>query len=115
IRPSLSGTFKSDRIKTRLPTRASDLASADSVLTVDINFCSEAFAGVKRAGYPARIKFGTCQPCLKAYLAAINATVVSSMRLEKPHALSHQDDTVTSGTDTLVRPASTVLDAASWV
>src|SRR5436853_22371 len=33
-------------------------------------------------------------PCsLLIYLADINATVVSSMRLEKPHSLSYQDDT----------------------
>src|SRR5690606_25553501 len=41
-----------------------------------------------------------------AYLADISATVVSSMRLEKPHSLSYQDDTLTSLPDTLVRVES---------
>src|SRR5690606_2945015 len=49
------------------------------------------------------------------YLAFMRATVVSSMRLEKPHSLSYQDDTLTRRPDTLVRPASTVLEAGSWL
>src|SRR3546814_5187191 len=35
---SFKGTFKSDRINTRLPAKASDLASSDNVLTVDMFF-----------------------------------------------------------------------------
>src|SRR5690606_34662561 len=64
-----------------------------------------------RAGYTRPL------PCNNntAYFAAINATVVSSMRLEKPHSLSYQEDTLTSEPDTLVRAASTVLDAGSWL
>src|SRR3546814_17062319 len=38
IWPSFKGTFKSDRINTRLPAKASDLASSDNVLTVDMFF-----------------------------------------------------------------------------
>ena len=51
----------------------------------------------------------------KNYLADISATVVSSMRFEKPHSLSYQDDTFTRRPDTLVRVASNVLDAGLWL
>ena len=40
------------------------------------------------------------------YLAAINATVVSSMRFENPHSLSYQLDTLTSRPETLVSVSS---------
>jgi hypothetical protein len=45
------------------------------------------------------------------YLAFISATVVSSIRLEKPHSLSYQLDTLTSRPLTLVRVASKALDS----
>ena len=40
------------------------------------------------------------------YFAAISATVVSSMRFEKPHSLSYHDETLTRRPETLVRVAS---------
>jgi len=40
------------------------------------------------------------------YLAFISATVVSSMRLLKPHSLSYHDETFTRRPDTLVSVAS---------
>jgi hypothetical protein len=40
------------------------------------------------------------------YFAVINATVVSSMRLEKPHSLSYQLPTLTNVPDTLVSDSS---------
>src|SRR4051812_48772324 len=40
------------------------------------------------------------------YFAFISATVVSSMRFEKPHSLSYHDETFTSRPDTLVSVAS---------
>src|SRR5690606_33083627 len=49
------------------------------------------------------------------YLADISATVVSSMRLEKPHSLSYHEPTLTRLPETLVRPSSTVLDAVVWL
>jgi hypothetical protein len=49
------------------------------------------------------------------YLAAISATVVSSMRFEKPHSLSYHDDTFTRRPDTLVRVESKLLDAGLWL
>ena len=49
------------------------------------------------------------------YLAAINATVVSSMRFEKPHSLSYHDDTLTNRPDTFVRVESKLLDAGLWL
>ena len=49
------------------------------------------------------------------YFAAISATVVSSIRLEKPHSLSYQLDTLTSRPDTLVSVESNVDDAGSWL
>src|SRR4249920_3459322 len=51
-----------------------------------------------------------------SYLAFINATVVSSIRLLKPHSLSYQAETFTSvPSTTLVRVASNVLECASWL
>ncbi|MNN90420.1 hypothetical protein D3C81_2083650 [compost metagenome] len=50
-----------------------------------------------------------------AYLADISATVVSSMRFEKPHSLSYQDETLTRRPETLVSDASTVLEAGLWL
>lgn len=49
------------------------------------------------------------------YFAFISATVVSSMRLEKPHSLSYQEDTLTRRPDTLVRVASKLEDAGLWL
>ena len=49
------------------------------------------------------------------YFAAISATVVSSIRLEKPHSLSYQLDTFTRRPATLVSVASNVDDAGSWL
>ncbi|CAM5292177.1 hypothetical protein ECAE60S_00319 [Eoetvoesiella caeni] len=55
-------------------------------------------------------------PCLcRNYLADTSATVVSSMRLEKPHSLSYHEQTLTRLPETLVMPASTVLDTAVWL
>src|SRR5437899_406863 len=45
------------------------------------------------------------------YLAVIKATVVSSIRFEKPHSLSYQLPTLTSLPETLVSDSSKVLDA----
>src|SRR5690606_26544536 len=53
--------------------------------------------------------------CCSAYLALTKATVVSSMRLEKPHSLSYQLETFTRLPDTLVSVASYVLEAALWL
>src|SRR5690606_20236888 len=50
-----------------------------------------------------------------AYLADINATVVSSMRLEKPHSLSYHDETLTRRPETLVSVASKLLEAGLWL
>ena len=51
------------------------------------------------------------------HAAAISATVVSSMRFEKPHSLSYQASTFTSrpSCDTRVCVASKVLEAGSWL
>src|SRR5690606_28205149 len=49
------------------------------------------------------------------YFAFIKATVVSSIRLEKPHSLSYQDETFTRRPDTLVSVASKLLDAGLWL
>ena len=49
------------------------------------------------------------------YLAFISATVVSSMRFEKPHSLSYQDDTLTRRPETLVRVESKFDDAGLWL
>ena len=49
------------------------------------------------------------------YLAFISATVVSSMRLLKPHSLSYHDETFTRRPDTLVRVASKFDDAGLWL
>ena len=48
---------------------------------------------------------------MMAYFAAISAIVVSSMRFEKPHSLSYQDETLTKRPETLVRVASKLLEA----
>src|SRR6266567_8889541 len=49
------------------------------------------------------------------YFAAINAIVASSIRLEKPHSLSYQLDTLTRRPETLVSVASNIDDRASWL
>ena len=51
----------------------------------------------------------------KTYLADISATVVSSMRFEKPHSLSYHDDTFTRRPDTLVRVESKFDEAGLWL
>ena len=48
-----------------------------------------------------------------AYRALINATTVSSMRLEKPHSLSYQLETLTSRPATFVRVASKIEERGS--
>lgn len=53
--------------------------------------------------------------CATAYFAAISATVVSSMRLLKPHSLSYQLDTLTRRPLTLVRVASKTDEAGLWL
>src|SRR5262245_34475402 len=49
----------------------------------------------------------------EAYFALANTNQVSSMRFEKPHSLSYQDDTFTSRPDTLVSVASNEDEAGS--
>ena len=49
------------------------------------------------------------------YLAAISATVVSSILFEKPHSLSYQLETLTSRPLTLVSVASNTLDSGLWL
>jgi hypothetical protein len=49
------------------------------------------------------------------YFAVIRATVVSNMRLLKPHSLSYHDDTLTRRPETLVRVASKFEDAGLWL
>gem|GEM_PF-4113536 len=49
------------------------------------------------------------------YFADINATVVSSMRFEKPHSLSYHDDTLTRRPETLVSVESKLLEAGLWL
>src|SRR5690348_12147624 len=51
----------------------------------------------------------------RRHLAAISATVTSSIRFEKPHSLSYQLDAFTSRPDTFVSVASNVDDAGSWL
>ena len=69
---------------------------------------TEAVGGVANRDGPDR-------DCVAAHFAAISATVVSSIRLEKPHSLSYQLETLTSRPDTLVSVASNVDDAGSWL
>ncbi len=51
------------------------------------------------------------------HFADISATVVSSMRFEKPHSLSYHDSTLTSrpSDDTRVCVASNTLDSGLWL
>src|SRR4051794_37056910 len=49
------------------------------------------------------------------YFADISATVVSSMRFEKPHSLSYHEHTFTRRPETLVSVASKLLDAGLWL
>jgi hypothetical protein len=52
---------------------------------------------------------------MQAYFAFISATVVSSMRFEKPHSLSYHDDTLTRRPDTLVSVESKFDEAGLWL
>src|SRR5450830_492945 len=65
----------------------------------------------RRKKTPARAFFHASQN----YLADIKATVVSSMRFEKPHSLSYHDDTFTRRPDTLVRVESKFDEAGLWL
>src|SRR5690606_32605500 len=99
------------RMNTRLPLSAPACASEESVWTVVMMHCTTSWSKKKRrAGDPALLRYGSAD-----YLAFIKATVVSSMRLEKPHSLSYQDETLTRLPDTLVSNESTVLDAGLWL
>src|SRR5690606_28160293 len=60
-------------------------------------------------------QLGQCHDPAHAYLADIKATVVSSMRLLKPHSLSYQDVTLTRLPMTLVSVASKLLEAGLWL
>jgi hypothetical protein len=51
------------------------------------------------------------QHAMAYYFAFINATVVSNMRLEKPHSLSYHEETFTKLPDTLVKVASKLEEA----
>jgi len=66
-----------------------------------------------------RILYPVAQPGVMAsaagYLAAINAPVVSSIRLLKPHSLSYQLETLTRRPETLVSVASKIDERASWL
>ncbi len=63
------------------------------------------------AGWPRRF---SCE-ARRNYLAFISATVVSSMRFEKPHSLSYHDDTLTRRPDTLVKVESKFDEAGLWL
>ena len=52
---------------------------------------------------------------LAVYFAFISATVVSSMRFEKPHSLSYHDETLTRRPETLVRVESKFDEAGLWL
>src|SRR5690606_15288822 len=52
---------------------------------------------------------------LHRHFALTSATVVSSIRFEKPHSLSYQLLTLTRRPETLVSVASKVLDAGLWL
>jgi len=60
---------------------------------------------------------GASPPCsMTPYFAFMNATVVSSMRLLKPHSLSYQAEAFTSVPfDTLVSVASKMLECGLWL
>jgi len=51
----------------------------------------------------------------RRHLASINATAVSNIRLEKPHSLSYQLETLTRRPETFVRVASKIDERASWL
>ena len=51
----------------------------------------------------------------RAHFADISATVVSSIRLENPHSLSYQLDTLTRRPETFVNVASKIDERASWL
>jgi hypothetical protein len=48
-------------------------------------------------------------------VAAISATVASSIRLLKPHSLSYHDETLTRRPETLVSVASKIDERGSWL
>ena len=52
---------------------------------------------------------------LQVHIADISATVVSSIRLENPHSLSYQLDTLTRRPVTFVSVASKIDERASWL
>ncbi len=89
---------------------------------------SSFFAAARRpihCGYDPALRALTwlCQVSLRrnewgssaAYFADINAIVVSSMRLLKPHSLSYHDETFTRRPETLVSVASKFDDAGLWL
>ena len=51
----------------------------------------------------------------RLYFAVIKATVVSSIRLLKPHSLSYQEETLTKVPETFVSVESKLLEAGLWL
>src|ERR1700694_5322312 len=104
ILPFSIGTLRSARMKTRLPRR--------SRAFMRLNPTSPAAPSLRAT--PA------CPPRRSRpkphHFAFISATVASSMRLEKPHSLSYQAQTLTSvPSDTRVRPESKMALAGLWL
>ncbi|MCY1372282.1 hypothetical protein D9M69_594790 [compost metagenome] len=98
---SSCGTLRSARIKTRLPASPPAASNAASV-------CGAAGFGCASVAWEIVI-LATLQRALAS------ATAVSSMRLEKPHSLSYQAETLTSVPLTLVSVASKVDEAGLWL
>ena len=77
---------------------------------------NDSSGGLARILLPCRELLTAPWPTLRAdYFACINATVVSSIRLENPHSLSYQLDTLTRRPETLVSVASKIDERASWL
>src|SRR5512137_672845 len=78
-------------------------------------------SGVAAGRAVLRATAGGCRPApaggsrSRGYFAFINATVVSSIRFEKPHSLSYQDETLTRRPETFVSVESKIDERASWL
>lgn len=101
-----------DSSKSRLLTHFSESAQSISGPFRYIHLPSPDAGHKKNAALGAAVGM-TKQPA--NYFALINATVVSSMRLLKPHSLSYHDETFTSRPETLVSVASKVDEAGLWL
>src|SRR5258706_3616519 len=115
---SSCGTFRSARMNTRLPRRSRSLIRRIVMASIHIDQGSGTREGTGNKAAPAGLlaSVPSERESRPYYFAFTNATVVSSIRLLKPHSLSYQEHTLTRvPSETLVNVESNTDDAGLWL